>query len=81
MLTLMCIFSFYQSVVSLYMLFKVEYQSNSIPKTEIRNYYKDEFHWNVASYLQRIFFVSDSIIGGCIFNHLKSKQLQQNCNC
>lgn len=43
MLTLMCIFSFYQSVVSLHMLFKAEYQIDSTPKTEIRNYYKDEF--------------------------------------
>lgn len=43
MLTLPCVFSFYQSVVSLHQLFKVQQQSVSIPKTEIRNYYKTEF--------------------------------------
>lgn len=58
MLTLMCIFSFYQSAVSLHKLFKEEYQSISIPKTEIRNYYKNEFQLEYSQLLASKLFTA-----------------------
>lgn len=58
MLTVMCIFSFYQSAVSPPNLFKAEYQSISIPKTEIRNYYKNEFQLEYSQLLASKLFAA-----------------------